>query len=658
MFTGNLHSVEYWANSKFGKLRMETPIEISPGSSTKSVTWLCDCGRKISKPVFWVSNGKTSTCGKCDTLNKEYWANSKFGKLRMETPIEIHKYSNEKVHWICDCGKKLFKSINKVTSGDVTKCGRCDFLSIEYLTSNKFGKLRMETPAEIHKGSAVKVSWLCDCGNKTLSGVGRVTSGITSSCGKCNWLSIEYWANSKFGKLKMETPCYIAGHSMKKVSWLCDCGRKNFISVHHVFSGLTRSCGKCNLKSIEYWANSKFGKLKMETPVEISSGSSVKTSWICHCGQKTIASIAQVTRGNKKSCGNCHDKATEWFNMNEKLLLSLKTPFQCSQVPNGWIQILDNIKYVKTPIKSVCGACGSDYYPIWKDIRKGRSLTCGCTTYRISKPNKEIGAHVESLGFEILYEQKIGSYKYDISIPSKKLLIEMNGLRCHSFKDSKRRDIDKYKNAISSGYQFISIFEDEWANKKEIICDVIRNRLNSSHFQSIRPSSCDIRLINSKSSHQFYDKHHYIGSCHSSINYGVFLDGKMLCCVSFKKPTRQSRYQYELVRMVSDPEYRIHGIWSKVLKKFHEDYEPSSIVSFSDNRLFNGEVYKKIGFRFDGEIKPDYYWVKGLKRFHKSGLRKKKEELLTGKTESELRELEGYRKIWDLGKKRWVTEYV
>lgn len=40
-------------------------------------------------------------------------------------------------------------------------------------------------------------------------------------------------------------------------------------------------------------------------------------------------------------------------------------------------------------------------------------------------------------------------------------------------------------------------------------------------------------------------------------------------------------------------------------------------------------------------------------RFHKSGLRKKSTEDLT-KTETELRTAQGYSKIWDLGKKRWV----
>lgn len=69
-----------------------------------------------------------------------------------------------------------------------------------------------------------------------------------------------------------------------------------------------------------------------------------------------------------------------------------------------------------------------------------------------------------------------------------------------------------------------------------------------------------------------------------------------------------------------------------------------------------GDVYKKIGMIKDGEIDPDYYWVKGRKRYHKSGLRKTEEEKLSGKTEKELREEQDYFRIYDLGKIRWVME--
>jgi hypothetical protein len=128
---------------------------------------------------------------------------------------------------------------------------------------------------------------------------------------------------------------------------------------------------------------------------------------------------------------------------------------------------------------------------------------------------------------------------------------------------------------------------------------------------------------------------------------------QLVACVSFATPTRQSKYEWELIRMVADPTVRIHGVWSKLLKIFIEDYKPHSIVSFSDNRIFQGGTYGKIGFKFDGDVSPNYYWCRNGKRFHKSGLRKPKGET---RTETVIRTEQGYQRIWDIGKKRWIID--
>ena len=79
-----------------------------------------------------------------------------------------------------------------------------------------------------------------------------------------------------------------------------------------------------------------------------------------------------------------------------------------------------------------------------------------------------------------------------------------------------------------------------------------------------------------------------------------------------------------------------------------------SIVTFSDNRLFSGNVYAKIGMVLDGHVKPDYFYTDGRRRYHKSALRKTIEERETGLTEVELRRNQNLYQIYDYGKKRWT----
>jgi hypothetical protein len=87
--------------------------------------------------------------------------------------------------------------------------------------------------------------------------------------------------------------------------------------------------------------------------------------------------------------------------------------------------------------------------------------------------------------------------------------------------------------------------------------------------------------------------------------------------------------------------------------RLQREHPGVSVVAYSDNRLFDGGVYRVMGFRLDGDVKPDYYWARGDNRFHKSALRKPPKCAVT---ETALRESQGYRKIWDLGKKRWVLK--
>ncbi len=209
-------------------------------------------------------------------------------------------------------------------------------------------------------------------------------------------------------------------------------------------------------------------------------------------------------------------------------------------------------------------------------------------------------------------------------------------------------------NPLSPAVSYLMIYEDEWTKNRHKVEALLRNRLVRSSPVSLRPSACVIHLVSKDVVNPFYEMNHYIGPARAAAHYGVFHGDVLVAAASFARPTRQSSHPWELVRMASAPEFRVHGIWSKVLSMFVRDHSPSSIVSFSDNRLFQGGVYGKVGFRHDGDVRPDYCWVKGGVRHHKSGLRKKGPERLSPVTETVLREADGYRKSYDLGKKRWV----
>jgi len=522
----------------------------------------------------------------------------------------------------------------------------------------KFNSLRMKDPVEVAPRSNKKFSWVCDCGRETTATVQDVSTGHTKSCGRCGLygrvasISAADMAVRRFGSLKMKNPTNILPGSHRKVVWVCDCGKDKAIDINSVVLGYSKTCGHCDDISAAEMSVRKFGRLQLKTPVDTSPGSGKKTVWVCDCGAETSAMIAHVISGHTKSCGSCILSYQVQQKM-DAVFKTLKFPISPDQVP-AWAPIaLEPIVQHDKPFKAQCRLCGRKYFPRWGSLRQCKSLTCGCSTNRISSGQQELADFIASLGLQVQLEHPVGKLKYDVFVPSHNLVIEYAGLRWHSYPDSKFRDLAKRRNALDLEFKHVMIFEDEWLFKRPQIENFLSNLLHLSKPVAIRPLECEFRRIEAGQADPFYDKFHYIGACKAKINYGVFLESELVACCSFKRPTRQSKHDWELVRMAACPDSRVHGVWSKILKRFVSEFKPASVVSFSDNRLFDGKVYEKIGFEFDGDVKPSRYWWKNKHRFHQSAMRKPRGETMT---ETELRKSQGYSEIWDLGKKRWVFQ--
>lgn len=574
----------------------------------------------------------------------------------MASPADSSRGSHRKVEWLCDCGRTTVVAVCSVVSGNTSSCRRCGLLTADFLRTAKYGSLRMEDPCDMMPGSRKKVPWNCDCGRRRSVKFHDVVRGHTTTCGRCSVLSADHFRTAKYGSLRMASPAAAHSASHDEAEWLCDCGQTTVRQVCLVTSGHTSSCGRCNVRPPEFWAGAEFGRLTMSVPQALSPGSNREVEWTCRCGGTLTSNAYAVTSGRTVRCGQCRSMAVGWYEVNRDAIRSLRTPFLASEIPPGWLAALEDVSAHSRPFRAVCGACGSEYSPRWGNVVRGLSLTCGCASNHVSGGQREMASWIEGLGLEVSMEHRAGPFKYDLYVPSKNLLIEYHGLRWHSQPGSRRRDVTKYRNAVDSGHDFIALFEDEWIFGRRKVEQLLKSRLSRSEATSVRPSDCEVHVVSHQDVSPFYDRLHYIGACRAKVHYGVFLSGKAVAAASFGNPTRQSKHPWELLRMVSDPDYRVHGIWSKILSVFIRDHRPSSVVSFSDNRLFDGRTYGKIGFKLDGEVRPNYYWVKGQKRFHKSGLRKRGIDRRSPLTEGQLREGQGYRRIWDLGKKRWVIE--
>lgn len=642
---------------------------IDPGSapsgrySKQKVECLCTCGNpRIYKVSFNTFAARQPSCGRCSLFTWKATGQIKYARLTLDCPVDdVHSVGRAPIPWLCDCGNRVQVPLSRVISGNTRSCGclhfarSCNFRRHESRPKSVWLAEIPELvdddllPEEWSFRARLKPNFRCLCSRIYRRTFWAFQSG-KSTCGRCDQIRK---GDKNFGLIYDDEPVNKTSTSNKY--FVCEhCGIRDLFCVRYVTAKKRGGCRNCSAFTVEDMTNNLFGKLRLKDPRSLKRFSTEHLTWICACGNDFVALASNVLNGNTKSCGQCRLNVENWWQTHEPQLRDLRCPLQPHDIPAGGVVPLETIQNTKRPFLAVCPVCGSHYKPRWEGVRAGISLTCGCASVRISFGHREIYNFLLGFMSDACLEYSVNGLKYDIFLPSSNLLIEYNGIKWHSMSDSKKRDRDKYLNAVTNGYDLIVIYEDEWLFRPGIMKNILLNRLGlTKPSRVLRPSQVKIVVMDSAFADLFYGAHHYIGGCRSPVNYCVYADDQLIACASFRRPARPSKHPWELARMCSDSRYHVHGLWSKIMKCFVKDYTPLSIVSFSDNRLFTGSVYSNIGFILDGELGADYYWCKGGRRYHKSGLRKPPGDL---RTETEIRTSEGYTKIWDFGKKRWVWQ--
>jgi len=262
-------------------------------------------------------------------------------------------------------------------------------------------------------------------------------------------------------------------------------------------------------------------------------------------------------------------------------------------------------------------------------------------------------------------------YEVDILLSDYKLCIEYCGLYTHShdvlektrktITDKKYYHLYKLNECNKHGYNLITIFEDEWLFKKDIVKSMLRQKLGLNTSIAINGRDCTISEITPNAKRDFLNKFHIQGNDKSEIILGAFSKhSELVAVMTFSKPNiaKGSRIKkeghWELNRFCTNANYRVRGIASKLLKYFQRNYEWTYIYSFADRRWSSGDLYYKLGFALENDplkIKPNYWYIdtNNLKRTHRFALRLTKKNNPKRMTEQMYRVSQGYGIIYDCG---------
>jgi very-short-patch-repair endonuclease len=254
----------------------------------------------------------------------------------------------------------------------------------------------------------------------------------------------------------------------------------------------------------------------------------------------------------------------------------------------------------------------------------------------------------------------------DIYIPEYNLGIEINGNYFHSEINgdkSKNYHINKTQDCYQKDVTLIQIYEDEILLKKDIVLSKIGSKLNQSVKLFAR--KCEIKELNKKESSEFLKKNHLQGDSIDKIRLGLYHNNELVSVMTFGKKRKSlgnrlnKNDEYELIRFCNKINLTIVGGFSKLLKNFIKNFNPSKIETYADIRWSGlnptNTVYGKNNFEFVRKTPPNYWYLntdKFLNRYHRFSFRKDvlvKEGYDKKMTEWEIMKLKGYDRIWDCG---------
>lgn len=268
----------------------------------------------------------------------------------------------------------------------------------------------------------------------------------------------------------------------------------------------------------------------------------------------------------------------------------------------------------------------------------------------------------------------------DIYLPEQGLAIEYCGEYWHSHWDAedekarKHQHMEKYQACAEKGIRLITLFETEYLQRPQVIRRLLRNAVGASRGR-LMARKCELRKVSTQEARRFYDRYHPQGGAGHGEHYALFWKGKMVACMRFVLGANDRGNAKARVWTLGRYATRVNvaGAASRLFKAFVEEYNPPCVKSFSDNRLFGGGMYEKLGFVLEADVAPDYQvWSPKLglrpkphyqrrqlqKRLHDHGIMEEFDHETDPRTEAEMTYYMGAARIYDCGKKRWVWRRV
>lgn len=255
----------------------------------------------------------------------------------------------------------------------------------------------------------------------------------------------------------------------------------------------------------------------------------------------------------------------------------------------------------------------------------------------------ELFEFVKSIASDAVLSDRtiIAPKELDVWVPSRKLGIEFNGLYWHSSKviSDELYHLKKEIACTAANVVLLSIFEDEWRDKRQLIESMIKHRLGIDTIK-INARSLKVCTLNSKDSKEFFNKNHLDGYTPAQQTFALkdIATGIVFAALSLRRPFHKKyASRLEVARCACLMYHNVRG-WLGKLTKVALTYALSlnkdGLMTYVDGRIGKGQSYDSAGWiKQICSNQPRFWWTDFENKYNRFQYKANKKE---NKTEEQV----------------------
>jgi hypothetical protein len=508
------------------------------------------------------------------------------------------------------------------------------------------------------------------------------------------------YIGQKFNHLQIldfiHTPDHPQRHLRYQFKIRCDCGFEDTKKCNSIINNKIQTCGQY---SCSYIMNSPIiaidkykkyigQKINHLTIIDVIYDKDERTAYRykfkckCDCGFESNIVISSILANKYQTCGFINCKYSKTSQGIDKYISMIGYKFNKLQITDFIYNEFEKDQYYRWQFKCTCDCGNTEYYTAVDQLLYRTPNGCD-KCYTPSKVALNFANWLDDNKIEYLKNQRIDSdsniqNQIEIDFLINSIGIELHGLSVHSTTNQdfnspfighkpKNYHLNKLISTEIKNIELLQFWNTEFIQKPDIVKSIILNKIGKTQYREYA-RNCYIKEIDKIMHDEFLNLNHIQGTTQGeSVRLGLFYNGNdnLVAVMSFGCP-RYAKYQWELFRFSSCIYSHIVGGGTKLFKYFIKYWNPTSIISYSDKRIFNtGKLYEILGFKYLYSSEPNYWYFKNKfsdlnhKLFHRSSFMKHKlKDKLTyfdsNLTEWENMERNNYLRVYDCGNKIYI----